>query len=180
MAWPVFQRIQRHLDDRAGASANGTSLDPYPKAFKPYPQRSWLFTPVVCRFTRSDEYFVPDFKWDGASVGDYQGAETYAEAMKGFFRALPDTNAIEGRPGHDQGVLRPQPLSPDTPASIGDKLACVVDKVAQFAAELEAPETDAEERLFALKFILHFVGHAPTVARVRQQRCRRQQRKGHG
>jgi hypothetical protein len=73
-----------------------------------------------------------------------------------------------------------RPLSPDTPASIGDKLACVVDKVAQFAAELEAPGTDAEERLFALKFILHFVGHAPTVARVRQQRCRRQQRKGHG
>ena len=73
-----------------------------------------------------------------------------------------------------------RPLSPDTPAPIGDKLACVVDKVAQFAAELEAPGTDAEERLFALKFILHFVGHAPTVARVRQQRCRRQQRKGHG
>jgi hypothetical protein len=51
-----------------------------------------------------------------------------------------------------------KPLPPGTPASVGDKMACVVDKVAQFAAELEAPGTDAEERLFALKFLLHFVG----------------------
>ncbi len=50
--------------------------------------------------------------------------------------------------------------------SIGDKNACVVDKVAQFAAELEAPGTDAEERLVALKFILHLVGdmHQPLHA----------------
>lgn len=32
-----------------------------------------------------------------------------------------------------------KPLPSGTPASIGDKMACVVDKVAQFAAELEAP-----------------------------------------
>jgi hypothetical protein len=39
----------------------------------------------------------------------------------------------------------------------------VVDKIEQFAAELEAPGTDAEERLIALKFLLHFVGdlHQP-------------------
>jgi hypothetical protein len=36
----------------------------------------------------------------------------------------------------------------------------------QFAAELEASGTDAEERLFALKFLLHFVGdmHQPLHA----------------
>jgi hypothetical protein len=36
-------------------------------------------------------------------------------------------------------------------------------KVKQFAAELAAPGTDPEERLFALKFLLHFVGdlHQP-------------------
>jgi S1/P1 Nuclease len=51
-------------------------------------------------------------------------------------------------------------------ASNGDKMACVVDKIAQFAAELGAPGTDAEERLFALKFLLHFVGdmHQPLHA----------------
>jgi hypothetical protein len=34
----------------------------------------------------------------------------------------------------------------------------VVDKVTQFTAELEGPGTDAEERLYALKFVLHLVG----------------------
>src|SRR6516164_1365741 len=43
---------------------------------------------------------------------------------------------------------------------------CVVDKIDQFAAELAAPKTDAEERLVALKFVLHFVGdmHQPLHA----------------
>jgi hypothetical protein len=59
-----------------------------------------------------------------------------------------------------------KPLPPGTPASIGDKNACVVDKITQFAAELAAPETDAEERVIALKFLLHFVGdlHQPLHA----------------
>lgn len=69
----------------------------------------------------------------------------------------PDFNtACYGRPA----------LPPDTPASIGDKNACVVDKIAQFAAELAATETDAEERLYAFKFLLHLVGdmHQPLHA----------------
>jgi hypothetical protein len=59
-----------------------------------------------------------------------------------------------------------KPLPPGMPASVGDKMACIVDKVAQFAAELEAPGTDAEERVFALKFLLHFIGdmHQPLHA----------------
>jgi hypothetical protein len=59
-----------------------------------------------------------------------------------------------------------KPLPADTPASIGDKNACIVDKIAQFAAELAAPQTDAEERIFALKFLLHLVGdlHQPLHA----------------
>lgn len=58
------------------------------------------------------------------------------------------------------------PLPTGTVASNGDKMACVVDKVMQFAVELEAPGTDAEERLVALKFLLHFVGdmHQPLHA----------------
>ncbi len=56
-----------------------------------------------------------------------------------------------------------KPLPAGTLASNGDKMACVVDKITQFAAELEASGTDAEERLAALKFLLHFVGdmHQP-------------------
>jgi hypothetical protein len=39
----------------------------------------------------------------------------------------------------------------------------VVDKINQFAVELKDPNTDFEERLFALKFLLHLVGdlHQP-------------------
>jgi hypothetical protein len=38
-----------------------------------------------------------------------------------------------------------------------------VDKIKQFRAELSRPNIDAEERLIALKFLLHFVGdvHQP-------------------
>jgi hypothetical protein len=54
-------------------------------------------------------------------------------------------------------------LPAGTVASDGPAKACAVDKVKQFAAELAAPGMDPEERLFALKFLLHFVGdlHQP-------------------
>jgi hypothetical protein len=58
------------------------------------------------------------------------------------------------------------PLPEGLPASLGDKNACVVDKIRQFEAELAAVATDAEERFFALKFLLHLVGdvHQPLHA----------------
>jgi hypothetical protein len=56
-----------------------------------------------------------------------------------------------------------QPLRAGTLASNGPPQACAVDKIEQFAAELADHNTDAEERVMALKFILHFVGdlHQP-------------------
>jgi len=36
--------------------------------------------------------------------------------------------------------------------------ACIVDKIDQFAAELTDPATNAEERVIALKFLLHLGG----------------------
>jgi hypothetical protein len=58
------------------------------------------------------------------------------------------------------------PLPTGTVASNGPAQACIVDKIDQFAAELADPRTDPEERLVALKFILHFVGdiHQPLHA----------------
>jgi len=49
------------------------------------------------------------------------------------------------------------------PASGGPDKVCATDKIKQFEAELRSPSTDAEERVMALKFILHFVGdiHQP-------------------
>jgi hypothetical protein len=56
-----------------------------------------------------------------------------------------------------------QPLPQSVLASNGPAQACAVDKIDQFRAELSSPGIDAEERLFALKFILHLVGdvHQP-------------------
>jgi hypothetical protein len=54
------------------------------------------------------------------------------------------------------------PLPPNTVASNGPP-ACILDKIQQFTTELAKPGTDPEERLVALKFLLHFVGdlHQP-------------------
>ena len=48
-------------------------------------------------------------------------------------------------------------LPPGRPASRGPADACIVDKIDQFEAELANPETAPEERLVALKFLLHLV-----------------------
>jgi hypothetical protein len=57
-------------------------------------------------------------------------------------------------------------LPAGTVAANGPPAACVVDKIDQFVAELADPATDPEERLVALKFVLHFVGdlHQPLHA----------------
>jgi hypothetical protein len=71
-----------------------------------------------------------------------------------------------GGPDMTTACFGRKPLPSGTLASNGDKMACVVDKIAQFAAELEAQGTAPDERLFALKFLLHFVGdmHQPLHA----------------
>lgn len=56
-----------------------------------------------------------------------------------------------------------RPLPAGMPASQGPSRSCAVDKIAQFDAELAAPDTPASERLLALRFVLHLVGdlHQP-------------------
>jgi hypothetical protein len=41
------------------------------------------------------DYFTPDIKRHGGSVGDYEGVENYAKALAGFFKGLPDVHAVE-------------------------------------------------------------------------------------
>ena len=67
------------------------------------------------------------------------------------------------KPDLTQACFGRQPLPAGTLASNGPSQACAVDKIEQFQAELGSPTTDAEERLFALKFLLHLVGdvHQP-------------------
>jgi hypothetical protein len=66
----------------------------------------------------------------------------------------PDLDAAcFGRPALPAGTL----------ASDGPDNVCAIDKIKQFEPELANSSTDAEERVMALKFILHFVGdlHQP-------------------
>jgi hypothetical protein len=55
------------------------------------------------------------------------------------------------------------PLAPSQIASQGPAQDCVVNKIDEFTAELSSPATSAAERLFALKFLIHFLGdlHQP-------------------
>lgn len=57
-------------------------------------------------------------------------------------------------------------LPPGISAFAGPAQACIVDKIDQFAAELSSRATPDDERLLALKFLLHFVGdvHQPLHA----------------
>jgi hypothetical protein len=66
----------------------------------------------------------------------------------------------------DRGCYGHPELPPGTQASDGPARDCVIDKIDEFAAELEDPRTDAKERRLALQYILHFVGdvHQPLHA----------------
>jgi S1/P1 Nuclease len=57
-------------------------------------------------------------------------------------------------------------LPPGTPASRGGAEDCVVNKIEQFFLELKDPATPRDERVMALKFLVHFVGdlHQPLHA----------------
>jgi hypothetical protein len=66
-------------------------------------------------------------------------------------------------PDLDKACFNHPALPAGTVASNGPAADCVVDKINQFEAELADPKTDPEERIVALKFLLHFVGdlHQP-------------------
>lgn len=68
-----------------------------------------------------------------------------------------------GNPDLDGACFGHPRIPAGTVASNGPAQDCVVDKVEEFAAELSKSTTDPEERIIALKFLLHFVGdmHQP-------------------
>ena len=70
------------------------------------------------------------------------------------------------QPDLDSACNGHPPVPSGTPASLGPEVDCVVDKIDEFAAELQAGNTSPAERLAALKFLLHFVGdiHQPLHA----------------
>jgi hypothetical protein len=60
-------------------------------------------------------------------------------------------------PNLDEACHNHPRLAPGILASRGPADACIVDKIDQFEAELANPETAPDERLVALKFLLHLV-----------------------
>jgi hypothetical protein len=102
--------------------------------------------------------FASEATWADKYRDENNRKDHYKETQNWHFTDIeidsPDiTKACFGR----------QPLPSHTVASNGPPMACAVDKVEQFGTELADPATDAEERLMALKFIMHFVGdlHQP-------------------
>ncbi len=94
-------------------------------------------------------------------------ADRYREANIGGSRAKTRqwhfTDIEITAPDLDRACFNFPGLPSGTVASNGPAADCVVHKIDEFAAELAAPATDAEERIVALKFLLHFVGdlHQP-------------------
>jgi hypothetical protein len=109
---------------------------------------------------------------DNLTAHDIAGAATWADKYRDFNNRKdhyvhtqnwhfvdmeidnPDlTSACFGHPQLPQGEL----------ATNGPDQVCATDKIGQLEAELRATGTDAEERVMALKFILHFIGdiHQP-------------------
>ena len=66
-------------------------------------------------------------------------------------------------PNIDAACFGHPPIPAGTPASTGSANDCVLDKINQFSIELASKSVSPEERLVALKFLLHFVGdlHQP-------------------
>jgi len=70
---------------------------------------------------------------------------------------------LDGSANLDAACFGHPPVPAGTVASDGPNNDCVVDKINEFTAELQAPGTTDAERRMALQFLLHFVGdlHQP-------------------
>jgi hypothetical protein len=110
---------------------------------------------------------------------DMISASVWADRYRDRGRNRPEPNSYLGtrewhfvdieidRPDFDQACFMHPGLPPtNVPASGGPAKACVVDKIEQFMTELANPGTDPQERIVALKFLLHFIGdvHQPLHA----------------
>ena len=103
---------------------------------------------------------------DALTEHDIASEATWADKYRNHHRETSQWHFVDielDNPDIKGACYGREPLPAGTLASNGPAHACVLDKIKQFAAELRAPSTDPEERLVALKFVLHFVGdmHQP-------------------
>ena len=108
---------------------------------------------------------------------DFDSETTWADKYRDSDRGTTNVHYLQTRQWHfvdieladaniDSACFNHPSMPAGTPASAGPASDCSIDKIDQFAAELRSPDTAPEERLLALKFLMHFVGdlHQPLHA----------------
>jgi hypothetical protein len=105
----------------------------------------------------------------GSADHDIASAATWADKIKPLPEWRSRTNSWHFidlellNPDANLACYGHPTLPPGSPASQGSPNACILDKIKQFADELRDPNISADERLIALKFLIHLVGdlHQP-------------------
>jgi hypothetical protein len=123
----------------------------------------------------ADHYLTPEVRntvgallaqdSDPLTAHDIASEATWADKYRNSHRETANWHFVDieiDNPDISSACAGRPPLPPNTLASNGPP-ACILDKIQQFTTELAKPGTDPEERLVALKFLLHFVGdlHQP-------------------
>jgi hypothetical protein len=103
---------------------------------------------------------------DPLTAHDIASEATWADKYRNHHRETAKwhfTDIEIDRPDIKEACFGREPLPPGTLASNGAPDSCAIDKIKQFSDELASPKTDPEEKVIALKFVLHFVGdlHQP-------------------
>jgi len=109
---------------------------------------------------------------DSHTAHDIASEATWADAIKedsDLKRRTSQWHFVDievHNPNVDQACFNHPKIPPGTVAFNGPANDCIIDKIDEFAAELSNPATDPEERVVALKFLLHFLGdlHQPLHA----------------
>jgi hypothetical protein len=124
----------------------------------------------------ADHYLAPDVRrtiaamlaadTDPLTQHDIASEATWADKYRNHHRETAKwhfTDIEIDHPDINEACFGREQLAPGTLASNGSPDSCAIDKIKQFADELASSKTDSEEKIIALKFVLHFVGdlHQP-------------------
>lgn len=109
---------------------------------------------------------------DSHTAHDIASEATWADAIKGnsdLKRRTSQWHFVDIEihdPNVDRACFNHPPIPAGSVAFDGPANDCIIDKIDEFAAELSNSAADPEERVIALKFLLHFIGdlHQPLHA----------------
>jgi len=106
---------------------------------------------------------------DALTAPDFASRATWADKFRNDHRETAPWHFVDieiDQPDLISACFGFPPLAAGHAASQGPSQDCVVDKIEEFAAELQNPAISPAERLLALKFLIHFVGdlHQPLHA----------------